>query len=151
MKLPRLLLPALALALLPVPVSLAQAEAPKKATSALEDRMDEINASWRRLRRQVADPAQNAASLELVAAIRKAARGTEEMKPAKLEEIPPSEQTKFLADYRAGMKKFMDLIDGLEAALQAGNNERASQAVTDLANLQKESHKAFKKADSDKK
>jgi len=151
MKLPRLLLAALSLALLPLPAVHAQAEGAKKDHTALEDRMDEINASWRRLRRQVADPAQNAASLELVAAIRKAAHGTENMKPAKLAEIPAAEQAKFLADYRAGMKKFMDLIDGLEAALKAGNNADASQAVSDLANLQKESHKAFKKADPEKK
>jgi soluble cytochrome b562 len=151
MKLPRLLLTACAAALLPLPTTLAQAEGAKKEASALEERMDEINASWRRLRRQVADPAQNAASLELVAAIRKAARGTEDMTPTKLAEIPEAEQAKFLADYRAGMKKFFELLDGLETALQAGNNEGASKSLADIANLQKESHKAFKKADSDKK
>lgn len=151
MTFPRLLLSAVALGLLPLPAAHAQAEGAKKEHTLLEDRMDDINASWRRLRRQVADAAQNASSLELVAAIRRAAHGTEEMTPAKIDEIPEAARARFLEDYRAGMKKFLALLDSLEAALKAGNNEAATKAVADLADHQKESHKAFKKAEPAKK
>lgn len=148
----RLLLSALLLALSPAPFVVAQdAPAAKKDHTELEDRMERINSAWRRLRRQVADPAQNASSLELIATIREAAKGTEKMKPAKIEEIPEAGRAKFLADYEAGMKKFFEQLDALEKALRANNNEEAGKVLSAIADHQKSSHKAFKKAPPPKK
>lgn len=148
MKQRRLLVAALALALAPAPLAFAQEPpaAAKKEHTELEDRMEKMNSAWRRLRRQVADPAQNASSLELVAIIREASKGTEKMTPTKAADIPEADRAKFLADYAAGMKKFFTQLDTLEAALKAGKTEEAQKALTDIADYQKQSHKAFKKA-----
>lgn len=148
----RLVLSALLLALSPAPFVAAQeAPAAKKEHTALEDRMEKINSAWRRLRRQVAEPAQNASSLELIATIREAAKGTEKMTPAKIEEVPEAERAKFLADYQAGMKKFFEQLDALETALKSSNNEEAGKVLSAIADHQKSSHKAFKKAPPPKK
>lgn len=150
----RLLLTALLLALSPAPFVLAQEAPPaaaKKEHTELEDRMEKINSAWRRLRRQAPEAAQNASSLELIASIREAAKGTEKMTPAKIEEIPEADRAKFLADYQAGMKKFMEQLDALEAALKANNNEEADKVARAIADHQKSSHKSFKKAPPPKK
>lgn len=147
MKSPRLLLALALLAVSPASVAFADESAKKQHEhTELEDRMEKINSAWRRLRRQAADPAQNASSLELVAAIRTAAKGTEDLAPSKIEEIPEAERAEFLANYRAGMKKFFEQIDALEAALKANNNEEAGKVVSAISNHQKQSHKAFRKA-----
>lgn len=148
MKSTRLTLALLLAALAPAPLAFAQEPpaAAKKEHTELEDRMEKMNSAWRRLRRQVADPAQNASSLELVATIREASKGTEKMTPAKAADVPAAERAKFLADYEAGMKKFFTQLDTLEAALKAGKTDDAQKALTDIADYQKKSHKAFKKA-----
>ncbi|HYC73075.1 MAG TPA: cytochrome b562 [Opitutaceae bacterium] len=141
---------ALALLLAPLvaaPFALAQESPPaKKPASELEDRMEKINSAWRRLRRQATDPAQNASSLELIATIREASKGTEKLTPARIEEVPEADRAKFMADYQAGMKKFFEQVDALEAALKANNNEEAGKVLAAIAEHQKASHKAFKKA-----
>lgn len=153
MKSTRFILIALLAALAPAPFVFAQekAAARKEDHTELEERMEKINSSWRRLRRQVSDPAQNASSLELIGAIREAAKGTEKMTPAKIDEIPEADRAKFLADYAAGMKKFHAQLDTLEAALKAGRNDDAQKALAEIADHQKSSHKAFKKAPPPKK
>jgi soluble cytochrome b562 len=113
-------------------------------------RMEDINASWRRLRRQVSDPTQNAASLALIAKIREAAKGTEQMAPAKTVDIPEAKRAKFQADYAAGMEKFFGQIDALEAALKGSDNAAAAKVVAAVNDYQKEAHKEFRK-ETDKK
>lgn len=113
-------------------------------------RMEKLNAPWRKLRRQVADPAQNATSLELLAKIREAAKGTEQLTPAKAADLPESQRAKFQASYAEGMRKFFGQLDALEAALKAGDNARAGTLVAAIADNQRESHKKFRK-DTDKK
>lgn len=147
MKSSRFVLIAVLAALTPAPLVLAQEKAaPKNPPTELEERMEKLNAAWRRLRRQVADPAQNASSLELVAAMRTTAQGAEKMTPAKAADIPEAERARFLADYEAGMRRFFAQLDTLEAALKSGRNEAAQKAVAEIADHQKTSHKAFKKA-----
>lgn len=117
----------------------------KSGHTELGRRMEDINASWRRLRRQVNEPAQNAASLELIARIREASKDTEKMTPAMAADLPEAKRAKFQADYAAGMKKFFGQIDAIEAALKAGDNATAAKVVAAAADHQKEAHKEFRK------
>ena len=59
------------------PAASSHAASPDDQTE-LGARMEKLNAPWRKLRRQVADPAKNAGSLELLAKIREAAKGAPE-------------------------------------------------------------------------
>lgn len=136
------------LALLIVPAATAQekpAAKPEKKQTELESKMEKLNAAWRKLRRQIEDPAQNAASLELLAEIRAASVGADQLTPAKAADLPEADRAKFQADYVAGMKKLSGMLDQLEAALKDNKNADAAKVVTDINNLQRESHKSFRR------
>lgn len=148
MKLLRHALAASLLCLFTLPAVQAQdrpAEKAAKKHTELEDRMEKINAAWRKLRRQVEDPAQNEATLALLADIRAASAGAEKLTPAKASDLPEADRAKFQADYAAGMKKLAGMLDQLEAALKAGQNADAAKLVTNIGNFQRESHKAFRR------
>lgn len=117
----------------------------------LETKMENMNAAWRKLRRQIADPAQNASSLELLAEVRASSTGADKLTPIKTADIPEAERAKFQADFEAGMKKLAGLLDQMEQALKAGQNEDANKILADVNNLQRESHKAFRRPPPEKK
>ncbi len=146
----RLLLALLLIGPAAAPLATSQEESAEEHTE-LGDKMEKMNAAWRKLRRQLADPAKNASSLELVAAIRAASAGADQLTPAMAADVPEADRAKFLAGYRASMKKFAGLLDSLETALKAGNNEEAGKALTDIANFQKEAHKSYRKPPPERK
>ena len=124
--------------------------APGEPPTELGRKMEDLNASWRKLRRQVADPAKNADSLDLVAKIKAASADAATLSPAKTGDLPEAERAKFQADYAAGMKKFAAMLDQLEAALKANHNDEAGKLVTALADFQRESHKLFRRPPPEK-
>ncbi len=144
MKTIRLSLALLLTASFATSLALAQ-EKPVEKHTELEDKMEKMNAAWRKLRRQVADPAQNASSLALIAEIRAASAGADKLSPARAAEVPEADRARFLANYLAGMKKLAGMLDSLAAALKAGNNDEAGNALTDIASYQREAHKQFRK------
>jgi soluble cytochrome b562 len=124
-------------------------EAPTKKTEETElgKSMEKISGAWRKLRRQVADPASNAASLELVATISAAAEKALTLTPARIEDVPAADREKFAVNYRQGMKEFHAEIVKLAAALQAGDNAAAQELVRKIGDLQKAGHREFKRPD----
>lgn len=140
MKLTRLLCSALIVAF----IAAVAVPAVEKETE-LGNKMEKMNASWRKLRRQVADPAQNAASLELLAKMRGAIEGAERLTPDKASDLTPSAREKFQTDYVKGMKKLHGMFDALEADLKAGKNEEAGKVVGEIADYIKASHKDFRR------
>jgi soluble cytochrome b562 len=124
-------------------VAPAQPDADKDTD--LEVRMKRIAKAFRQLRKQVADPTQNASSLQLVATMAAAAKEAEDMKPAKTEDIPADQQDKFVADFKAGIKDLEDRLGKLSDALAAGKNDVAAQMQKDLFEFEKKSHKEFKR------
>ena len=71
--------------------------------------------------------------------------------PALKAEKPKGDQAKFVADYQAGMKKFVELCGKLEAALKKGDNAEATKICGAMGDAQKAGHKEFKKDDGKKK
>lgn len=125
----------------------AQEKKPKEPETELGNTMDKMNGAWRKLRKQLADPASNAASLELVATISAAADKAATLKPARLADVPAADQAKFIADYQAQMKEFIAQIAKLGAALKANDNAAADAIVRKMGAMQKEGHKDFKRPD----
>ena len=117
----------------------------------LGDKMEKANSAWRKLRKQIADPAQNAASLELVATFRESLKGADQLTPEKAADIPEADRAKFLASFAESMKKLGAGLDRLEAALKANNNDEAGKVLKELGDLQRESHKAFRRPPPEKK
>lgn len=144
MKRTSLLTALLALVVLALPVTPAVAQPPEPETE-LGNKMDELNRAFRQLKKQVADPAANASSLELVAKIIKASDASAAFDPAKTADLPEADRAKFVAAYKAKMKVFGEKLAKLEAALKAGKNDEAAAVVDELGAFQKESHKEFRK------
>ncbi len=143
----RVLLFALACSLAASPAVRA-AEAPETEMGA---KMDKMSGAFRALRRQISDASKNADSLAKVATIKENAVASLKLEPAMKAEKPAAEQKKFVADYQAEMKKFIELCGKLEAALKANDNVLAAKLCGEMGDAQKAGHKVYKKDDKKKK
>lgn len=110
----------------------------------LDGKMSAMNGAFKKLRRQIADPAANASSLELVAKLLKASEESAALIPAKAASLPEAERAKFTADYAAKMAAFIDEVKKLEAALKADDNTAAVAILKQLGDLQKQGHRTFR-------
>jgi cytochrome c556 len=116
----------------------------KKPETELTKHMDKMNGAFRKLRRQAADATKNADSLEQVVILKEFATASVKLEPAKAATIHEADRAKWVADYRAEMKKALALIDKLEAAFKAGQNEVAAKLVNELNAQQRAGHKEFR-------
>lgn len=116
----------------------------------LEGKMDSMGQAWKKLKRQAADATKNAESLQLVATLRTSAEEAAKLEPAKAADVPAADREKFVADYRGGIKKMINELTKLEAALLAGKNDEAAKLIADIGALQKAGHKEFKRPDEKK-
>ncbi|HTX65816.1 MAG TPA: cytochrome b562 [Opitutaceae bacterium] len=136
---------ALLLALLLAPaVLLAQPKKDRPDTD-IEKDMHKISHAYRQLRKQVKDPAQNASSLELVAAIRAGAVDARTHTPLRAADVPAADRAAFEANYQKKMGEFIDAVDQLAAALKGGDNETAAKLTRELDRLQDDDHKDFRR------
>ena len=108
--------------------------------------MQKINGAFRKLRTQVTDATKNDDSIAQVAIIKENATASLKLTPMKAADVPAADQAKFVAEYQAEMKKFIEAVGKLEAALKAGKNDEAKTFFDALGGLQKEGHTEFKKA-----
>jgi soluble cytochrome b562 len=144
----RLLLLSLILGLAVAPALKAQ-DAPKPAAkdgdTELGGKMDDMNDAFKKLRRNVPDATKNDDSLKLVAAMQSAAGDALKLTPAKAADLPEADRPKFVADYQAKMKMFIEMLGKLETALKAGDNASAQKIVADLFQTEKDAHTDFRK------
>jgi cytochrome c556 len=117
----------------------------------IEKAMEKMAGAYRKLRRQVTDPAQNAASLELVATIKAGATEARKYTPLKAADLPEAERAAFVGNFQKKMDEFLDVAGRLEDALKAGNNEEAARLVAELGKIQKADHKEFRRPEKDDK
>lgn len=141
----KLLLIAIACALVAGPA--ANADEPE---TELGGKMEKMSGAFRALRRQITDATKNADSLAKLATIKENAQAALKFEPAMKAEKPAAEQAKFVADYQADMKKFIELVGKVEAALKANDNAGAEKLLASMGDAQKAGHKQFKKADKKK-
>lgn len=139
----RLSLLALACALTVAPIHVQAAD--KEPETELGNKMDKMGSAFRALRRQIKDSSKNADSLAKLAVIKENAQASLKLEPAKKATLPAAEQKKFVADYQARMKEFIGLVEKVEAALKANNNEEADKLVGAMADAQKKGHADFQK------
>lgn len=123
----------------------AESKANSDEVTELGEQMDRLSGAFRKLRRQAGDATMNEASLELLAVMKQAAETAQTFVPAKAADLPESERAKFTAAFRAQMNKFLAALKKTEAAFKAGDTPAAVKLVADLADLQKASHKEYKK------
>jgi cytochrome c556 len=110
----------------------------------LGEHMEKIGGAFRRLGKQIADPAKNEESLKLVATIHTHALEAAKLQPAKTEHVPVDQRPKFLSDYNDQMKHFIADIEKLQAALKDGKNEAAVAIVKAMKADMDDAHKEFR-------
>ena len=114
-------------------------------------KMEKMGGAFRALRRQISDASKNADSIAKVQAIKAGAEASLKLEPEMKKEKPAAEQAKFVENYRADMKKFIELCGKLEAALKANDNKTAEKLCGEMGDSQKAGHKQYKKEDKKKK
>jgi len=129
----------------PVPGGPAAAQ-PKEEhpETELHDRMEKMEAAYKKLKKQAADATMNSDSLAQVAILREVAEAATGLEPFKVTEIPAADRPKMIEGYKAKVRELQDLIGQLEAAFQAGQNEEAVKLLKALHDLEKEGHKEYK-------
>lgn len=133
----------------PAPAAAQAAQPDKDKDTDLEVQMKRVNRAFRALRKQVSDPAQNAASLKLVATMQDALRNSLELTPEKASDLPEDQRPKFVEDFKAGLKGMQDQLTKLSDALSAGRNDEATKLVAEIIALEKKDHKQFRRPPKD--
>lgn len=127
----------------------AEAMAPKaeEKTTELGEQMSKINKAFNALRKkeQIGDATKNDASLALIATINAGLQASLKLKPETTAEKPAAEQAAYVEKYQAEMKKMIELVGKVEAALKAGNNEQATALIAEVQTQQRADHKDFRK------
>ena len=106
--------------------------------------MSTMNGAFKKLRRQVTDPQQNPASLELVAKLRKACVEATQALPTKISRLPAKDQATAKADYADKMKELIATVDELAAALKADKNTEAASIIKELSLQEEAGHNQFR-------
>jgi len=132
----------------PAPAAPAAEKEGKHEKTELEDRMSEMSSSYKRLRRQIADPEKNASSLELVGKLRATAEKAAKLTPARTADLPEAERAKFVADYQNEMRHLVSELTRVEESLKANDNEAAGARLRDIGALQRKDHKTFQRPES---
>jgi soluble cytochrome b562 len=145
----RLLATTIALGLAVAAQTAVRAQDDDRPKTDLEKKMDVINRSMRKLKKQIGDSASNDSSIQAVAAIHDAATAALDMTPEKEKDLPPDQQPAFHAQFEKGMKDFIAQVDQMAAALKAGDNATAAKIYQGLGQLEKKDHKQFRKPHKD--
>ena len=106
--------------------------------------MEIMQGAFRKLRRQVADPAQNEASLALVVRLRKACVEAAKLVPIKIERMSAAEQPEAKRVFTEKMQELIATVDELSTALKAGNNPAAVKVLEELHLQEEAGHKKFR-------
>jgi soluble cytochrome b562 len=124
-------------------------EVKEQEMTELGEQMEQMSSAFRRLRRQAAEPAYNESSLELVAAMRQAADAALNLIPEKAAELPEAERAQFVCAYQERLKELITALGELKAHFQAADNPAAVRLIARLVELQKESHREFRRPKRD--
>ena len=143
LRFPRLA--ALSVALSALMITPAQAQ----EHTELGEHMEMIGKTFRNLRRDARDPANNAACADLVAKMLAGAKDSLSLKPAWTTDQPADKQAEFVNGYQKEMKVFIGLLTDLEKAFRSGDNAGAGALIEKLRDQQKLSHELYKKPDDD--
>jgi soluble cytochrome b562/uncharacterized membrane protein/mono/diheme cytochrome c family protein len=118
--------------------------APQPHNPELRSEMKVLAASMKQLSASIADPSKQSENIALLETMIKAVTSSFEMTPPKMELIPGSDHTAFIADYHAALHKLSDSLSELEDALKSGHYEEAKVLLERITQLKKEGHANFK-------
>ena len=111
----------------------------------LKANMKALNRAYRKVRKQIIDPAQNTSSVQLLQAIQLEVTKGIAIAPDRVSEIPVNEQGRFVLSYKRKMVEFLTILLDIESALLNGDNSLAQQQFGKLYQMKKEGHREFQK------
>lgn len=101
--------------------------------------MEIVNRNFKKLGRQVADPAKKDSSLELVAGMQKAVENSKTLTPAKAEKAP--DKAKFMATYNKDLDELSNTLVALKDAISADKADVAKAELDKIGKMKSSSHK----------
>ncbi len=111
----------------------------------LKANMKALNRAYRKVRKQISDPAQNTSSVQLLQAIQLEVTRGIAIVPDRASEMPVNEQGRFVLSYKRKMVEFLTILLDIESALLDGDNSLAQQQFSKLYQIKKEGHREFQK------
>lgn len=117
----------------------------KEPKTPLAEKMEAIDGAQRAMNRALtAGNAEEA--LKQATIIHDAAEASAKLEPKNANLVPAESRAKFVADYQADMKAFVEHTQKLVAALKAGNVEEAKTINETLKKAKTDGHKSYKAA-----
>ena len=123
---------------------------PEKPETELEQTMAKMNKVWRQIRTAARDGTLTPAMADSVATMITNAEAAAKLTPQLEAEKPEADRAKFQADYEAQMKKLIETLGKLQAALKANDMVTATKLVAEAGDERKSGHNDFKKPDEKK-
>jgi len=113
----------------------------QRPTSPVEGEMEAMNHAFRQITRQYTDPAQKAATLDLVAQMQKHAETAKTLTPSKAATLTGDEQTKYLDTFHKDLDALIKEIGALKDAVAADKTDVVKAEIDKIGQLKGSSHK----------
>src|SRR5688500_397495 len=111
--------------------------------NAIHDSMEAMNKSYKKLKTQVTDKAQNEASLKLLLEMQKNVLTAKGEIPERVKKASEADRAKLVQGYRTEMNGLMTHLIKIETAVSDGNNAEAEKLVAALMDIKKAGHDKF--------
>jgi hypothetical protein len=123
----------------------------KVQKSELNNQMEDMDESFKKLKRTLRKSEQNAESLKLIADLQQKSVLCKGMVPMKAAKVPEAERAKFVTEYRKEMAGVIIQFCEMEQALLDNNNEKAIEIYKALVERQDKDHDQFMQKEEKKK
>ncbi|HEX4794199.1 MAG TPA: cytochrome b562 [Humisphaera sp.] len=117
--------------------------AEEKKKSELNNRMEEMDASFKKLKSSIRNAQQDAQSLELISKIEQLAITCKAMTPSKAATVPADKRDAFLLGYRKEMAHLVADMCAMETALLDGDRAKAQELYKKLTTDKEDGHDKF--------
>lgn len=115
--------------------------AEEEAKSPLGKQMETMNRSFRKVRRQYADPAQKDANLALIDGMLENVKTAKTLPPPGADRLAAEEREKYLATFQKQLDQLAKEYGALKEQIAAGNAEGAGAEIKKIGELRDQSHK----------
>jgi hypothetical protein len=129
----------------------AAAAEEKVQKTELNNQMEDMDESFKKLKRTLRKSEQNAESLKLIADLQQKSVVCKNLVPLKAAKIPEAERAKFVTEYRKEMAGVIIQFCEMEQALLDNNNEKAIEIYKALVERQDKDHDQFMQKEEKKK
>ena len=107
--------------------------------------MKGMSKDFKQLKKQIADPAQKASSLDLIADMEKHAKAARDLTPANTCKVPPAGRDKWMTEYKQQIDSLIAAYDKLQTAVTGDHLDEARTDMDDILGIKRKGHDEFAK------